>query len=196
MTSVMPGHARLWVCQAVVCCVVVLVMTSPAGARELSASQPSPSQWASTVCGAVGTWLHRIEKGEGTAPANPDPPAIKEAVVRFVDNTAQATQSLLTKLRGLRTPNTPDGQSSATSIKNAFTQLKAELDSVEHSTTNLSTNDPGQLRTQLNALASQIQGGVNAARQSLREASNANPASSALTRALTGAKQCKAILSA
>jgi hypothetical protein len=195
MTRPRRGLRRVWVRQALACFVVLVAMASSAGASQLRAGQPSSSQWASTTCGAVATWLHRVEKGTGNAPDTSNPGATKEAVVGFVDNISQATHSLLTKLRRVKAPNTPNGKSSAASVTDAVARLSTAIDSAGHSADSLSTDDPGQLRTQLNRLARQLQDGVNAAQQGLQEVVSSNSFSNELSRALTGAKQCKSILS-
>jgi len=147
------------------------------------------------VCSAVSTWLHRVEKARSTLPANPNAATIEESLAHFLATTSQATQSLRTQLRASGVPNTPDGSSSEASIAGAFAQLNATINSASHSLASLPSDSPAGLRTQLTVLASQVQTGVDAAQQTLQEASRAEPSSSALTRALNASKACKALLS-
>ena len=176
--------------------VLVLGVTSAAGATELRSGPPSPSAWAAKVCGTLSTWRSRVGQGTGSLPANATPADVKAAVVRFVDTTATATDSVASTLRRVTAPKAPGAASTTALINDTFATLAVTIHALKPFAAGLSANDPTQLHTELVTLDAQLQQAFGTADQRFQTILDTTTSSTALTRAVTHAAVCTAFLKA
>ena len=99
---------------ALLLCVSTLALAaSGCGGDGKSYSGTEPSDWAATVCGAVGDWARGLQAdsaqfGAGLGGTN-DLKVVKRRFVAFLENAKRKTHIMVTKIREAGAPAVKDG---------------------------------------------------------------------------------------
>ena len=147
-------RALRWIGVIAVGVVVVLVVTAFVGNRDKSGETVPASEWAQSVCGAVGVWRGEIKAvvgdvrsaratgGTTEEPQSQTKRAGNSRVRQGLESAVRATKTMVTGIADAGTPDAPQGEqaakqvsdwadSSVLSLEDAQDALEAKPDTIE-----------------------------------------------------------------
>ena len=147
---------------ALLLCVSTLALAAAGcGGGGTSYSGTEPSDWAATVCGAVGDWTQSLKAESAQLGASlggaGDLKVVKSRFIAFLETAERNTQTMVTSIRGAGAPAVKDGatiqnelvsglEGAETSFTHAITRAKA-----------LSTTDPQAFVKDVQDLGTDVQ---------------------------------------
>jgi uncharacterized protein YoxC len=93
---------------------------------------PSATEWADSLCSALGDWTDSIRSAAESVTANPS----RESLEGAVDDVEGATQTLADDVEGLETPDLEAGQQAEQSVDELSDSLNAEVEKVKETAEN------------------------------------------------------------
>ena len=172
--------------------VLALTIVAALGATPASAAT-SPSTWASSVCGALDSWVSDISTASAkVAESKPKSTAnVKQKLTKLVALAQRETSSLLADLKSAGRPEVKGGKQIAATLREGFAQVQRIISGAKKTLAKTSTKDPtaflNATRSVQDALESGLEG-VQAAFSAVRTA-DAAP----LLAAFTANKRCQAV---
>jgi hypothetical protein len=141
---------------------VVGLVAAPAGANTRSstpAKTVSPQQWATKFCTALGDWENSISNSQGdlqSAASGTDLVATKTALVDFLSQAIDNTDTAIADVKAAGTPNVTNGKKISDAIVKALRKAKAIFVKAEADAEALSTADATTFGTDVQAIGQQI----------------------------------------
>lgn len=124
-------------------------------------------QWASDICTSVSTWktdIHDITAQ--AADALTKPATARESLRTAVDDGRTATETLITELKGLTPPATPEGEQAQKDLQAFLTSLGTTADEVRATLSDLSgAGSLNEIVELVSGLSSELQATIEEGRQ-------------------------------
>jgi hypothetical protein len=166
--------------------VLVIAWSVPAGAA--TKSRPV-KEWTAAVCTSVGRWERSLAgAGAGTVRPPANAPSVVAALTHGMDRAITATDRLAKDLDKIGVPAVKNGRAIAAALRDQVKRLRDMYVTAKAGITQWPTGDPAAFLTAAQALGKQIQASATAGTR------NAAPDSTALGKAFTRIKACKAII--
>ncbi len=136
-----------------------------AGLLLLGAGFPTkgvpPKQWASDVCTAVTSWVNTATTGgadlkASLAGTNPDLRVVRDVLVTYMGDTADATKQAIDDMHAAGSPATPKGTKAAATLRDSFKKIRSSLRKLEHQAEHISIKRPAKARRQIKTLNRQV----------------------------------------
>jgi hypothetical protein len=170
------------------------------GSTSSGSSSPSTqasltaSQWATQVCGAVGSW----EKSLSAAPNvsnTASPQEAKTTLVNYLNNVVTSTNTMVSGLQAAGSPAVSDGQAVSQGFIGGFQTLQATFVQAQNQANALSTADPAAFSTGAQALGTTLQSVGTVGDQVKTNLDNLGQkySSSQLNRAFDNSAACKSL---
>jgi phage-related protein len=100
-----------------------------------SSSSPSPSDWANSLCSALTTWSTSVKSATGSLKGgNVSESSLKSAAGDIKD----ASDTLVSDLKGLGKPNTQGGQQAKDAIDQLSSEVKTDVGKMQSAVDNAS----------------------------------------------------------
>jgi uncharacterized phage infection (PIP) family protein YhgE len=93
---------------------------------------PSATEWADSLCSALGDWTDSITSAAESVTADPS----RESLEAAVDDVEGATQQLVDDVEGLEAPELDAGQQAEQSVDELSDSLSAEVEKVKETAEN------------------------------------------------------------
>jgi hypothetical protein len=123
----------------------------------------SAGDFASDVCSAVGDWMREIQgSGQGIESeidgAGSDLGKIKDAIVGFLDDGVDATETVITEVDDAGVPEGDDGEEIADRIQEGFEEVKKAFEEERDAVEGTESDDPQELVSQFEDTQSRLGG--------------------------------------
>lgn len=148
------------------------------------------ADYASSVCGALETWVTDIQDRAGKITEGIDPgdaKAGKKRLQEFMNETVNGTERLISKVEDAGVPDTDGGEEAAEQIQSDLGEVKTILEGAEEDIADLPTNDPKGFGTGAQEIASSLQQATGEASSTIGSAN-----SEELTEAFEKSEDCAA----
>jgi hypothetical protein len=166
---------------------LVLSVGLPAGAAT------SPKSWASSVCGALDTWVTRVQNASAkTAEATPTSATdVKKRLTKLLATAQAATKQASSKLKSAGQPSVKGGQQIAALVREGFAQAQRTITQAKKSLASAKTTDPEGFTT----AARTAQDGLEAGLEAIQAAFSAARTTDAppLVKAFAADDDCQAV---
>jgi ElaB/YqjD/DUF883 family membrane-anchored ribosome-binding protein len=149
--------------------------SSPSAASGTTTSSPSPTPISATdyvagVCTAIGTWQATVkQEGSTFNPSTTDVAALKQSWLDFLDGIIKSTQTLVSSIQALGTPDTSDAQAAAERLEADFTTLLADFQKLRDESASLSTSSSSTFMSKFQQLLQQFQQDAQGVTQDLSQ---------------------------
>jgi hypothetical protein len=108
---------------------------------------PSATEWADSLCSALGDWTDSITSAAESVTAEPS----RESVESAVDDVEGATQQLVDDVEDLETPDLEAGQEAEQSVDELSDSLSAEVEKVKETAENATLGNISQAVSAISA---------------------------------------------
>jgi hypothetical protein len=175
--------------------VAAVVLVTSLFAAAPSGAATSPDAWASSVCGALDTWVDSVQSAsEKVASSKPTSAAnVRKKLTKLLAVTEKRTAALLADLKAAGRPDVKGGKQIAATIREGFRQVLSAVADAKRSLAKANTGDAtaflNSARSVQDALESSLEG-VQAAFSAVRSADIAP-----LLAAFAADKHCGAVAS-
>jgi hypothetical protein len=113
-----------------------LVVLLLAGCGSRKSEQPTATEWAAGVCGAIDTWATSL-KSSATSLTKGD--VSKESIDNAANQMQSATNTLQSELKALGRPNTREGQQATNSLDQLVSGLEADMQTLQSTLSSVSS---------------------------------------------------------
>jgi ElaB/YqjD/DUF883 family membrane-anchored ribosome-binding protein len=149
--------------------------SSSSSAVVASPTSPSPTaisvaDYVVGVCTAISTWQAGLQaKGSTFNPSTTDVAALKQSWLTFLDGILEETQTLVSSLQALGTPDTADGKAAAERLQADFTTLQADFQKLRDESASLSTDNQSAFMAKFQQILQTFQQDAQAVTQDLSQ---------------------------
>jgi len=128
------------------------------------AAAASPKAWASSVCGALETWVTKIDQASAkTAKVAPKSAAdVKKRLGKLLTTAQQQTKTLIGELKDAGKPDVRGGQQIAATMREGYAQSLRTITQARKSLANASTRDPEAFATAARTTQDALEAGLEA----------------------------------
>ena len=182
---------RNWFIGAIVIGVAAIVIAAIA-MRLSDDGQPTTEEWADEVCTSLSDWRTSITSlaDVGDEPLTPD--ALREKL----DEAGDATNELVTQLRGLGAPDLEAGDELQQQLDDSAAELESKYDALRDSAEAAADAPPAEFPQQLSGLASDfaaLQTSISTTVSSLQHANVGEESKAELEQAFADAPSCQSL---
>jgi predicted small secreted protein len=131
---------------------------SASASASVSASTIPATAYAAGVCTAIDSFRTEVQKEQsGFNPNTSDLTALKKSWIAFLSGMQKSTQTLVTDINALGSPDVSNGQEAAAAIKADFEKLQKDIQDLKERSGGLSTSDPTQFISSFKGMITQFQ---------------------------------------
>jgi hypothetical protein len=172
-----PALAALTLCLALVgCSSNDASSTSPAaasGSAPSTASGTSAADYAKGLCTALTSWAQDVQtSGTSFDPSGTDLETIKQQWLDFLDGVIATTDSMLTEIQNLGTPDVPGAEDAINQLTTAFQGMRDSFQSLRDQSADLPTSNRSEFTTKFQTLVSDFQTNISNLGQAFSNISN------------------------
>src|SRR5436190_14826018 len=134
------------------------VTPSASPPASVSANTIPATAYAAGVCTAIDSFRTEVQKEQsGFNPNTSDLNALKKSWISFLSGMQKSTQTLVTDINALGSPDVSNGQQAAATIKADFQKLQQDIQALKEKSGSLSTSDPTQFIASFKGMITQFQ---------------------------------------
>ena len=134
------------------------VTPSASPPASVSANTIPATAYAAGVCTAINSFRTEVQKEQsGFNPNTSDLNALKKSWISFLSGMQKSTQTLVTDINALGSPDVSNGQQAAATIKADFQKLQQDIQALKEKSGSLSTSDPTQFIASFKGMITQFQ---------------------------------------
>ena len=159
---------------------VTLSLAACGSSSSSSASSPAPTSaspsatsaadYVAGVCTAIGTWQTTVkQEGSTFNPSTTDVAALKQSWLNFLDGIIKSTQTLVSNIQALGTPDTADAQAAAQRLEADFATLLTDFQKLRDESASLSTSSSSTFMAKFQQLLQQFQQDAQGVTQDLSQ---------------------------
>ena len=119
-----------------------------------------PTQWATTVCGALDDWQTSLQTQAQGLPQEvlqaDSPQDAKKQIVDFLDQVVDETQTMIDKVDAAGRPAVDGGQRVATAVHTRLEKVKQAFENARSSVENVPTDNPLAFQQQLTKIGQDL----------------------------------------
>ncbi len=131
---------------------------SPSPSASVSANTIPATAYAAGVCTAISSFRTEVQKEQSAFnPNTSDLAALKKSWIAFLTGMQKSTQTLVTDINALGSPDVSNGQEAAATIKADFEKLQKDIQALKEKSGSLSTSDPTQFIASFKGMITQFQ---------------------------------------
>ncbi len=147
-------------------------------ALALPAAAASPNAWTSSVCGALDTWVTKIDAASAkTAKAVPKSAAdVKKRLTKLLTTAQAQTKTLVADLKKAGKPDVKGGQQIAATMREGYSQAQRTITQARKSLAQASTQDPEAFTTAARTAQDSLEAGLEAIQAAFSAARTADAA--------------------
>ena len=136
-------------------------------------STPSPqaATWADQVCPAVVTWENQLKSLASDIKSNPS----KANIETKIDQADTATKTLVSELKAIGPPKTPNGQSAKEDIKALAESTRGHFENIKTAAGQLTGGGVTGFATQLATISTQVKDVVDNVKSTLKDLQGLSP---------------------
>jgi hypothetical protein len=142
------------------------------------ASAASPKAWTTSVCGALDTWVTKIDQASSkAAKAAPKSAAdVKKRLGKLLSTAQAQTKTLIADLKGAGKPDVQGGQQIAATMREGYAQALRTITQARKSLAQASTTDPQAFTTAARTSQDALEAGLEAIQAAFSAARTADAA--------------------
>jgi len=182
---------RNWFIGAIVIGVAAIVVAAIA-MRLSDDGQPTTEEWADEVCTSLSDWRTSITSLADVG----DEPLTADTLREKLDDAGDATNELVTQLRGLGVPDLEAGDELQQQLDDSAAELESKYDALRDSAEAAADAPPAEFLQQLSGLASDfaaLQTSISTTVSSLQDANVGEESKAELEQAFADAPSCQSL---
>jgi len=182
---------RNWFIGAIVIGVAAIVIAAIA-MRLSDDGQPTTEEWADEVCTSLSDWRTSITSLADVG----DEPLTADTLREKLDDAGDATNELVTQLRGLGVPDLEAGDELQQQLDDSAAELESKYDALRDSGEAAADAPPAEFLQQLSGLASDfaaLQTSISTTVSSLQDANVGEESKAELEQAFADAPSCQSL---
>ena len=182
---------RNWFIGAIVIGVAAIVIAAIA-MRLSDDGQPTTEEWADEVCTSLSDWRTSITSLADVG----DEPLTADTLREKLDDAGDATNELVTQLRGLGVPDLEAGDELQQQLDDSAAELESKYDALRDSAEAAADAPPAEFLQQLSGLASDfaaLQTSISTTVSSLQDANVGEESKAELEQAFADAPSCQSL---
>jgi hypothetical protein len=133
----------------------------------------SAADYAKGLCAALTSWAQDVQtSGTNFDPSGTDLETIKQQWLDFLDGVIATTDSMLTEIQNLGTPDVPGAEDAINQLTTAFQGMRDSFHSLRDQSADLPTSNRSEFTTRFQTLVSDFQTNISNLGQAFSNISN------------------------